>query len=138
MFDREIMQYYDEIYRFCYHHVGSRQTAEDLCQDTFIRFLESASSPTFRFRAKSYLYTIARNLCIDYYRKAKPVYTDELPEETDRGSDDMSELLIRFTSYRLGPIILDQITMSALTWTLITVILLLPLRSIFIKRNIRY
>ena len=51
---------------------------------------------------------------------------------------NMSELLIRFTSYRLGPIILDQITMSALTWTLITVILLLPLRSIFISRNIRH
>lgn len=88
MFDREIMQYYDEIYRFCYHHVGSRQTAEDLCQDTFIRFLESASSPTFRFQAKSYLYTIARNLCIDYYRKAKLVYTNELPEATDRESDE--------------------------------------------------
>lgn len=99
MFDQEITKYYDEIYRFCYHHIGSRQAAEDLCQDTFVSFLESADSHSLIMKTKSYLYTIARNKCIDYVRKKKPVYMDELPEETKGKNDaafgeiEMRELL---------------------------------------------
>lgn len=87
VFENEIVKYYDEIYRFCYHHVGSRQIAEDLCQDTFISFIENTSSRGFLQNTKSYLYTIAKNKCIDFYRKKKPVYMEELEEKLDEQSD---------------------------------------------------
>ncbi|MGN0426029.1 MAG: RNA polymerase sigma factor [Acetatifactor sp.] len=99
MLSQDITKYYDEIYRFCYHHIGSRQAAEDLCQDTFVSFLENAGSHGLITKTKSYLYTIARNKCIDYVRKKKPVYMDELPEQTDGERDasfgevEMRELL---------------------------------------------
>lgn len=83
MLERILTAYYDEIFRYCYHHVGSRETAEDLCQDTFVSFLEHQSDYPNRGKTKNYLYTIARNKCIDYYRKAEPDYMDVLPESTE-------------------------------------------------------
>ena len=68
---------YDKIYRYCYYKVHNAAVAEDITQETFLRFLESS---TYRERGKelNYLYTIARNLCIDESRKR---VTEELPEE---------------------------------------------------------
>lgn len=67
----EIEQYYDKIYRYCYFKVNNKTLAEDLTQETFLRFLGSESTYPDR-----YLYTIARNLCIDEYRKKKPELSD--------------------------------------------------------------
>ena len=67
----EIEQYSDKIYRYCYFKVNNKTLAEDLTQETFLRFLGSES--TYQDR---YLYTIARNLCIDEYRKKKPELSD--------------------------------------------------------------
>lgn len=57
---------YDKIYRYCYYKVRDRHTAEDITQEVFLRFLDSG----YREQGKllQYLYTIARNLCVDYYR----------------------------------------------------------------------
>ena len=68
---------YDKIYRFCYFRVKNAAVAEDITQETFLRFLEN---DTYRENGKGlqYLYTIARNLCIDEYRRQ---VTEELPEE---------------------------------------------------------
>ena len=59
---------YDKIYRYCYFRLKNQVVAEDITQETFLRFLES---DTYEERgcALHYLYTIARNLCIDEYRK---------------------------------------------------------------------
>ena len=32
-----IMQYGDDIYRFCFHITGCREEADDLYQDTFVK-----------------------------------------------------------------------------------------------------
>ncbi len=68
---------YDKIYRYCYYKVNSAAVAEDITQETFLRFLENN---TYKENGKglNYLYTIARNLCIDEYRKR---ITEELPED---------------------------------------------------------
>ncbi len=66
----EIEKQYDKIYRYCYFRLRSRELAEDITQETFLKFLESTG---YRNRGKSlqYLYTIARNLCIDAYRDSR-------------------------------------------------------------------
>lgn len=63
----DIEEYYDKIYRYCYMKLGHRQTAEDLTQETFLRFLETHQYKELG-RQLAYLYTIARNLCTDHYR----------------------------------------------------------------------
>ena len=67
---------YDKIFRFCYWKVRSKEIAEDLTQETFLRFLDSQYAE--QGKRIRYLYTIARNLCIDESRKHKPA---EIPEE---------------------------------------------------------
>lgn len=59
---------YDKIYRYCYFKVRHRETAEDITQETFLRFFESGHYQN-RGQALHYLYRIAGNLCIDEYRR---------------------------------------------------------------------
>ncbi|MDO5784789.1 MAG: sigma-70 family RNA polymerase sigma factor [Eubacteriales bacterium] len=59
---------YDKLYRYCYMKTKHQQTAEDITQETFLRFLESHSYKEIG-KQTSYLYTIARNLCYDHFRK---------------------------------------------------------------------
>ena len=68
---------YDKIYRYCYFKLQNQAVAEDVTQETFLRFLESSTYKE-RGRELNYLYTIARNLCIDESRKR---VLEELPEE---------------------------------------------------------
>ena len=68
----DIENYYDKIYKYIYFKVDNKALAEDLTQETFLRFLKSESKEPER-----YLYTIARNLCIDEFRRIKPVSTED-------------------------------------------------------------
>lgn len=61
----DINEQYDKIYRYCYFKVKSRCLAEDLTQETFLRYF-AQTSYVHRGKRLAYLYTIARNLCIDF------------------------------------------------------------------------
>lgn len=84
----DMEEQYDKIYRYCYFRLRSREAAEDVTQEAFLRFLGAAdaaawsreSSKSIRSTSRSlpYLYTIARNLCVDEFRRKK---TESLPEE---------------------------------------------------------
>lgn len=77
----DLEEQYDKIYRYCYMKLGHRQTAEDITQETFLRFLADHRYQDMG-RELAYLYTIARNQCIDYYRKQKPLtLSEEVPLE---------------------------------------------------------
>ena len=86
----DLEEQYDKIYRYCYFKTHSRETAEDITQETFLKFLESKEYRD-RGRALQYLYTIARNLCTDEYRRIK---TCPLDEES-QGSYSDNEMLRR-------------------------------------------
>ena len=73
----DIDEQYDKVYRYCYFRVKNQYLAEDITQETFLRFFESSSYKDVG-RPLAYLYTVARNLCIDEFRK---VHTEELKEE---------------------------------------------------------
>ena len=85
----DLEDHYDKLYRYCFMRLKHPQAAEDAVQETFLRFLENYS---YREMGKklAYLYTIARNLCIDQYRK-KPEYP--LKEETEGREEDLLETL---------------------------------------------
>lgn len=63
-------KYYDDIYRFCCYQTGSCQDAGDLTQETFLNFIRSVERCHDR-NLKGYLLTIARNVCVDYFRSCK-------------------------------------------------------------------
>ena len=65
---------YDRIFKYLYCHLHDIHMAEDLTQETFLRFLESRTYQDEN-RQLQYLYTIARNLCRQYYRDKTIVYS---------------------------------------------------------------
>ncbi len=73
----ELEEQYDRIYRYCYYKLRDVQQAEDITQETFLRYLEYNKNKDIK-RPLAFLYTIARNLCIDWFRRQN---TEELPEQ---------------------------------------------------------
>ena len=59
---------YDKLYRYCYFQCKDVQAAEDVVQETFLRWLEHYPGQKER-EAIPTLYTIARNLCVDLARQ---------------------------------------------------------------------
>lgn len=75
----DIEAQYDKIYRYCYFRMKHVQKAEDITQETFLRFLSSEYRDTGRPLA--YLYTIAKNLCVDAFREREALPLDEEPQD---------------------------------------------------------
>lgn len=64
--------YLDKIYRFIYYRVSHKETAEDLSSQTFLKALKAIDSADFSEKNFSaWIYKIAYNLIIDYYRSDK-------------------------------------------------------------------
>ena len=73
-FDRLYSHYIAPIYRFIYMKVTHRQEAEDLAHEVFLNAWQGLPSYQSRgFPFSSWLYHIARNKVIDYYRLKKNV-----------------------------------------------------------------
>ncbi len=61
----------EKIYKFIYYKTGHRETAEDLTSQTFFKALEKIDTFKIHDNFSAWLYRIARNLVIDYYRTKK-------------------------------------------------------------------
>ena len=74
----DLEECYDRLYRYCYMKTRHPQTAEDITQETCLRFLRTHPVGEME-RHAAYLYTIARNLCIDYYRARQDLSLEQVP-----------------------------------------------------------
>src|SRR3989344_2331792 len=59
---------FDKIYRFVYFRVGHKEIAEDLTEEVFIKAFENLHTLNQSSSFEAWLYQIARNKVIDYYR----------------------------------------------------------------------
>src|SRR5215210_1633053 len=77
--------HFDRIYSYLHMSVGNRHDAEDLTTQTFLKMLESIG----RFQWKSvpfsaWLFRIAHNLAMDFFRAGKRVQPEEeVPEPSE-------------------------------------------------------
>lgn len=62
-------RYKRPIFNFVLRYLRDPALAEDVTQDTFMRVVQKASEFKHEARFSTWLYTIARNLCIDNFRK---------------------------------------------------------------------
>ena len=97
--------YVGAVYRYVYVRVGSRQTAEDLTSETFMRALRRIDSFSWQGRdIAAWFITIARNLITDHARSARyrfEVTTADMLD-ADLGADGPeSEVLRRLRDSRL-------------------------------------
>jgi RNA polymerase sigma-70 factor (ECF subfamily) len=59
----------DKIFRFIFLKVNSQEVAQDLCSETFLRVWECFKDNKNIDNPQAFLYQIARNLIVDYYRE---------------------------------------------------------------------
>lgn len=85
--------YADDLYRFCLLKVSDRERAEDLVQDVYMRFWQVLRDGTTPDNTRAFLYTLARNRVIDWYRKKKESSLDKLQEAgIDFAGSGMTEI----------------------------------------------
>ncbi len=97
--------YIGKIYRFVYYKTMHRESAEDLTSQTFFKALEAM--PSFDLRKgsfSSWLYRIARNNVIDFYRTNRNIDDIDsvygLSATTDTAADlDVAQLLAEVRTY---------------------------------------
>lgn len=75
------------VFNFLLRFVGDRATAEDLLQDTFMRIIKGAEAYKRQAKFTTWLYTIARNLCVDQARRRKHRNHASLDAPLDRSED---------------------------------------------------
>jgi RNA polymerase sigma-70 factor, ECF subfamily len=78
-------QHHRELHVYCYRMLGSFDAAEDHVQEVFLRAWRSRETFEERSSARTWLYRIATNACLDTLRRATPAlqpYPDQLLDES--------------------------------------------------------
>lgn len=78
---------YDKLYRYCYFKTRDAALAEDVTQEAFLRLWEREQGGA-KGENLAFLYTVARNLMIDEFRRKKPDSLPEFPEQTQEGPEE--------------------------------------------------
>lgn len=72
----------ERFYRLAYRYVQSKETAEDLVQDGFLRLWEEPAKwqPERKSKFTTWFYRVVVNLCLDWQKKKRPLpLNEELP-----------------------------------------------------------
>ncbi|MGR9049883.1 RNA polymerase sigma factor SigX [Halobacillus faecis] len=70
-FDELYENYHHDLFQFLIYMVKDRSLAEDLVQDVYVRVMKSYESFNGKSSEKTWLFSIARHVAIDYFRKQK-------------------------------------------------------------------
>ncbi|RIW27993.1 RNA polymerase sigma factor SigX [Bacillus salacetis] len=95
VFEELYSKYHQDVFQFLIYTVRSRQLAEDLVQEVYIRVLKSHKNFEGKSTEKTWLFSIAKNVAIDHFRKQKG-WKGRLLEKFDwnqplRATDDIPE-----------------------------------------------
>ena len=78
------------IFGFILRYVRERDKAEELMQEVFFKLVQQRNNYKTQAKFTTWLYTIARNLCIDTYRKSKHRQTVSLQQNVGGEEDGAS------------------------------------------------
>jgi RNA polymerase sigma-70 factor, ECF subfamily len=76
------------VFNFILRYTQHRQRAEDLLQETWLKVVRSTHEYQPKARFTTWVYTIARNLCVDSARKESYRKTESLDAPVDALDDD--------------------------------------------------
>lgn len=104
----ELQEQYDKIYKYCYFKVQNKAIAEDLTQETFLKYFAQNSYEN-RGKPLAYLYTIAKNQIVDYFRKKPTELIDENAAIDSVESKALTSISVRQAVEALPPELLEII-----------------------------
>lgn len=90
-----VRKYYPVIRKYCRYHVFDSSDAEDLTQDTFEHFFRALGTYRHGGKALPYLYTIAGNLCRNFYGKKRETFMDPMEAEKAAGENPVDGICQR-------------------------------------------
>jgi RNA polymerase sigma-70 factor (ECF subfamily) len=99
-FENLLRRHRAPLFTFLVRMLGDRQRAEDLAQDTFVRVVKGAQEWEQRARFQTWLFTIARNLCVDASRRDRFRRADSLDAQ---GPEDASPLVDSVAGREIDP-----------------------------------
>jgi len=93
-FEQLVQRHQQSALGIAHRFLGSSPLAEDIVQEAFLKILAGASRyrPAARFR--TYLYNVIWHLCIDAYRKKRPLALDSVPAQ-EHDADGPEQALLR-------------------------------------------
>lgn len=87
----------ERVYRFLYFRVNSKEVAEDLTQTVFLKGLERIQGLKKSESFASWLFAIARNTLIDYYRsngkEGKKVQIDKVEISSKEEDENFADII---------------------------------------------
>jgi RNA polymerase sigma-70 factor (ECF subfamily) len=89
-FERLVARHEKPIWNFLRRSVRDAALAEDLLQEVFLRLVKSADDWKGTAKFSTWLYTIARNLCVDQARRAVHRRADSLDASAHAGDAETS------------------------------------------------
>ena len=93
-FARLLHPYKDRLFNYLCRYSGERETAEDILQETLIKVWKGLNNFSDYQKFSSWLFTIAHNSAIDYYRRKKLTAEERDDNRIENGSPDPAEELI--------------------------------------------
>ena len=82
-FRKLVEQYHQPVYRFARNLIGDEHDAEDIAQEVFLSAYDNlASYNAKRASLLTWLFTIARNRCVNYLKRKRPVIDGEVIAST--------------------------------------------------------
>ena len=97
-----VTRHTDRFYRLAYRYVQSRETAEDLVQDAFLKLWEDPAKWQSHRGTKftTWFYRIVVNLCLDWQKRKRPMpLNEDIPLADERDPPDAE--LIRSQEQKL-------------------------------------
>lgn len=82
-----VERHHGPVYRFCLRSLRSPEAAADATQEVFLRVVKNAMSWEPRAKFTTWVYTIARNFCIDEARKGRFRRTESLNETVGKDGE---------------------------------------------------
>jgi RNA polymerase sigma-70 factor (ECF subfamily) len=106
-------RYADKIYGYLYKRVGNAQIAEDLTGDVFVKVLEAIEQQrSWKISFRAWLYRIAHNTVVDYYRSRKSDIQEEIDERTESPVENPSAVVAEAWSHRELRVAMRELTDS--------------------------
>ncbi len=81
------------IYAYCLRFIGNKEEAQDIFQEAFAKFFESAKQDRLMTNVPAFLLRITRNICINFVRKKEALLSYEDYMAPEASSQDSNELL---------------------------------------------
>lgn len=101
-----IKKYLGSIYGFIYKRVGNAQDAEDITQETFVKTWKNLKKFDSKKSFKAWIFSIAKNTCIDFLRRKKALAYLETQKEIGENDRNLRQIdIVQLLSSATGRLV---------------------------------